>query len=117
MEIYKLFQQEIGILGELQQKDCLKLLEKIENHLNIQLKTMKQFRPDLVKQLKEEYEKKRIIIYKEEKEKEKRQLIEQKNQRNLQKIQQPIKKKTGRTDMKRSSPFEKVIEEVEVEVN
>ena len=63
--------------------------------------------------MKEEYEKKRIIIYKEEKEKKKKELIELKNQKNLMKIQQPIKKKTGRNDMKRSSPFEKVVEEVE----
>jgi len=47
---------------------------------------MKQFRPDLVKHLKEEYEKKRIKIYKEEKEKEKKHLIELKNKRNLEKI-------------------------------
>lgn len=33
-EIYVNFREEIGNLGELQQKEPLKLLERIENHLN-----------------------------------------------------------------------------------
>ena len=70
-----------------------------------------------MREFKEKYEKLRITKAKEEKEKEKQRLIDEKNQKNILKTMQPVKKREGRTDMRRSSPVQKDVKKVEEPVN